>query len=281
MLTDQQDIIEEFFYLIKINMQSFYKKGLLRTSTIVDYEDLEGIGYIGLVAAAKRVDRTLCKSAQIAYVSKFIFGHMVEELRKTGFFSRKTRKATREITKAQKNGHSSIKAISENTNLTEAEVEKYLLFVDYVFISIDDEDNYILKKLKSDNKNPREIVANKILSHLLYECILQLPNPRISLAFELYFFQGMTMKEISILFGVTLAAISFRIKNNLPKLRNICEKSGLSISDIPDSAMQILPKRFPKMVLNGAETTPIYIERIGSTGGASGLPPSDKTSTFY
>ena len=89
------------------------------------------------------------------------------------------------------------------------------------------------------------------------------------------------MKEIASLLGVTKAAISLRITNNLPKLRNICEKSGLSISDISDSAMQILPKRFPKMALDGAETTPIYIERIGSNQGASGLPPSDKTSTFY
>jgi len=281
MLTNQQDIIEEFFYLIRVNMQSFYKKGLLRTSTIVDYEDLEGIGYIGLVAAARRVNRTLHKSVQRAYVSRFIFGHMVDELRKTGFFPRRVRKITREIVKAQKNGYSSVKAISENTNLTEAEVEKYLLFIDYVFVSIDDEDSNILKELKSDNKNPRDIVANKILSHLLYECILQLPNPQISLTFELYFFQGMTMKEIGILFGVNKDAISLRITNNLPKLRNICEKSGLSISDISDSAMQILPKRFPKMALDGAETTPIYIERIGSNQGASGLPPSDKTSTFY
>jgi RNA polymerase sigma factor for flagellar operon FliA len=187
-----------------------------RLPSSVDFNDLVSIGFEELVKLAKRYDSTKNDNFW-GYAQKRIYGAMLDFLRSLDTVSRGDRKLIKEINSIIErfmNNHGYEPSDEEIATILDVDVEKVkkARYADdiYSVMPIEDQLNYydnIEKKVEEEE------LIEKIKG------ILETLNEKEQLIIQLYYFEELSLKEISEILGVTESRISQIHKKVITKLR--------------------------------------------------------------
>ncbi|BBM85006.1 sigma-70 family RNA polymerase sigma factor [Candidatus Uabimicrobium amorphum] len=213
-INDRDKTIENFLPLVRyvvgrmsINIPSF-----------LDVEDFIEVGIIGLISAVDSYNPTLGSSLK-TYAYTKIRGAILDELRKTSFFSRnfsdKLKLFRREYNELhEKYGYPpALEELSERLEMSYDEISELLVALRGItFLSIDQdansEDNAFLSILTNPRgDDPSKSAEKKELEEQLALAISKLPE-REHQVVTLYYYQGLMLKEISEVLGVSPSRIS-------------------------------------------------------------------------
>lgn len=229
-LSFKQILIEKYIQLVKIvagRMYNYYGGN-------VEYEDLVGFGIFGLIDAIDKFDINRDLKFE-TYAQIRIRGSIIDNLRKLDWIPRGLRKKTKEMEKAinileNKLGRSATtKEIAIELNIDEAEVESILSEISTLNI-ISLEETLISKgdiyENLSDLDSPDKIFENKELKFLLKDAIENL-SEREKTVVSLYYYEGLTYKEIACILEVSESRISQIHSKAILSLKNLLTSKGI------------------------------------------------------
>jgi len=203
-------------YLPAVKAMAFRLKERLPSS--VDYLDLNAIGTEELIKLARRYDESINDSFW-GYAKTRVYGAMLDYLRSLDIVSRASRKLIKQIDKAidaYVAEHEEEPTDEELAEILNEDVEKVhearLASAIYTVMPIDDhlhiDDNgETLKKIEQDELVD---IIKEILSTL---------KEREQLVIQLYYFEELTLKEISQILGITESRISQIHKSVIRKIK--------------------------------------------------------------
>ncbi len=187
-----------------------------RLPSSVDFNDLVSIGYEELVKLAKRYDSSINDNFW-GYAQKRINGAMLDFLRSLDTVSRGDRKLIKEIDKVIErymSNHGYEPDDEEIAAILDVDVSKVRKARQsseiYSVMPIEDQLNYFDDVSK---KVEQEELIEKI------EEILEELGEKEQLIIQLYYFEEMSLKEISEILGITESRVSQIHKNVIKKLR--------------------------------------------------------------
>ncbi len=192
-------------YLPAVKAMAFRLKERLPSS--IDYMDLSAIGTEELIKLARRYDETLNDSFW-GYAKKRVYGAMLDYLRSLDVVSRASRKLIKQIDKAVDEyvaQHDTEPSDEELAEILNEDVEKVrdarVASSIYTVMPIDDhlqigDEGATLKKIEQDELVE---VIKKVLSGF---------KEREQMIIQLYYFEELTLKEISEILGITESRIS-------------------------------------------------------------------------
>ncbi|MBL8047091.1 MAG: FliA/WhiG family RNA polymerase sigma factor [Chthonomonas sp.] len=210
--TSRADLINHYSYLVKITA------GRLVTSLPggLDREDLIGSGVIGLVKSVDQFDPTRDVKFE-TYAIALIRGAILEMLRDEDWVPRSIREKLKALDKAYLNletqlGRSpSEREIAERMGISDVEVSELLVRMGRTNVySLDDilgspggDDSVPFRDLLVDDKaTPGHETEGREIRRILGDGIDRLPE-RERLVVALYYFEGLTFKEIGKVLGVS------------------------------------------------------------------------------
>ncbi len=203
-------------YLPAVKAMAYRLKERLPSS--IDTMDLSAIGTEELIKLARRYDENLNDSFW-GYAKKRVYGAMLDYLRSLDVVSRASRKLIKQIDKAideyllEYNEEPSDEQIAEILGEDIQKVkEARIASAIYTVMPLDDhlqmgDDGETLKKIEQDELIE---VIKKILSGL---------KEREQLIIQLYYFEELTLKEISEILNITESRISQIHKSVLKKIK--------------------------------------------------------------
>jgi len=187
-----------------------------RLPSSVDFNDLVSIGFEELVKLAKRYDPSINDNFW-GYAQKRIYGSMLDFLRSLDTVSRGDRKLIKEIDKVIEKYTSKFDAeptdeeIAQILNVDVEKVKKARTASDiYTVMPIEDQMNYF------------DDVSKKVEEDELIETIMEVLkdfSEKEQLIIQLYYFEELSLKEISEILGVTESRVSQIHKKVIKKLR--------------------------------------------------------------
>jgi RNA polymerase sigma factor for flagellar operon FliA len=214
--TDEQDLIERYLPLVR-NVVDRIK---LNVPAHVDADDLYSVGVTGLMAACRKFDPEQ-GSTFASYAALRIRGAILDELRRMDWCPRRARARGRKLKAAindveQKLGRAATDAeIMESLGLEPKEYRKWVDEAKPVtFIAIDQHaegeegEGASLHELLADDNDTtgRSNIEKAELLQLLTQRMAELPDiPKKILA--MYYFEGMRLREIAAVFGLTESRI--------------------------------------------------------------------------
>jgi RNA polymerase sigma factor for flagellar operon FliA len=203
-------------YLPAVKAMAFRLKERLPSS--IDYMDLSAIGTEELIKLARRYDETLNDSFW-GYAKKRVYGAMLDYLRSLDVVSRASRKLIKQIDSAidaHMATHDEEPTDEELAEMLGEDVEKIhdarIASSIYTVMPIDDhlqigDEGATLKKIEQD-----ELVE-------VIKKVLQSFKEREQLIIQLYYFEELTLKEISEILGITESRISQIHKSVIKKIK--------------------------------------------------------------
>lgn len=217
-------LIEEYIPLVK------YVAGRLNIylGNNVEYDDLLGYGYFGLIDAIDKYD--LDKGVKFqTYASLRIRGSILDNIRKIDWVPRSLRQKQKELEKAyvsleNKLGRpASDEEIAKELNLNKKEFMKLVSDTNISsLISLEDyldQYNGNHSSLKDDASYQPELIAEKNETiNILGDLIENLPEKERTVV-TLYYYEELTLKEISLILGVSESRISQLHSKALLRLR--------------------------------------------------------------
>jgi RNA polymerase sigma factor for flagellar operon FliA len=230
-------LIVEYSYLVK------YVAGRLSIyfGSNVDYDDLVGFGVFGLIDAIDKFD--LSKGVKFeTYASLRIRGSIIDSIREMDWVPRSLRQKNKELERVyseieNKLGHSaSDKEVAEKLGISLKEFYKLLSDVSVAtMVSLEDfmEQNYEAGGgLANTNKEDRpegylEITETK---EILAETINKLPDKEKTVI-SLYYFEELTLKEISAIMKVSESRISQLHTKAILRMRGKLARHKAILSD--------------------------------------------------
>lgn len=210
----KEQIINEYAYLIK------YVAGRLSMyfGSNVEFDDLVGYGAFGLIDAIDKFD--INKGVKFeTYASLRIRGSIIDSIRDLDWVPRSLRQKNKELEKVYAElendmGHSaSDKEVAEKLGISMDEFYKLLNDVNVSsMMSLEEfmEQNYERGLgIPSENieDKPEDYVQNAELKQILAEAINKLPEKEKTVI-SFYYFEELTLKEISAIMNVTESRIS-------------------------------------------------------------------------
>lgn len=206
------DLINHYSYLVKITA------GRLVTSMPggLDREDLVGAGVIGLVKSVDQFDPTRDVKFE-TYAIALIRGAILEMLRDEDWVPRSIREKLKAMDRAQmaletKFGRpASDRELSEHLGISDQEVGELrvrmgrtnVYSLDDILGTGDGEDNiHFVELIVDDNANPGGEIEGKEIRRILGVGVDKLPE-RERLVIALYYYEGLTFKEIGKVLGVS------------------------------------------------------------------------------
>jgi len=220
-------LIEHYLYLVKIAMGRL----IYTLPSYIDREDLEGYGVIGLLQALERF-RPEAGVRFETYALSRIRGSAIDYLRSLDPLSRGQRKTFKEImvvwqTLQRDFGRDpTLEEIADEMNMSMEEVswviEKHK---SSVFFSLEQERKENGRSLGEEvidqhpRCNPQEILENKELVEFLGRVVDELPE-REKLCITLYYFEGLTLKEMGAVLEVGESRVSQILSRAIIKLRS-------------------------------------------------------------
>ena len=229
-----EEVIEEFLPLINYwaNRYAYYG------SPVINKEDLVSVGVIGLIEAYHRYDPS--KKVKFKTFAEFrIKGAMLDEIRKLDIIPRSVKSKINEFEEKLKNLYQELgrmpkdEEIAKSMNLSLEEYYKFLESIKGVtFIDIESfkqkipnlEEEDIFEFIAGDKKeDPFEKYALKELQERL-EKALEYLSEKERLVLALYYYEGLTMKEIAKILNYTESRISQIHNQAILKLRSILNK---------------------------------------------------------
>jgi len=229
-----EDIIEEFLPLINYwaNRYAYYG------SPVISKEDLVSVGVIGLIEAYHRYDPS--KNVTFRTYAEFrVKGAMVDEIRKLDIIPRSVKNKINEFEEKIRSLNIQLGRMPEDEEIAESmnlSLEEYYKFLESIkgitFIDIESfkqkmpelEEDDIFEFIAGDKKeDPYEIYVLKELQEKLEKALEYLSEKeRIILA--LYYYEGLTMKEIAKILDYTESRISQIHSQAILKLRSLWTK---------------------------------------------------------
>ena len=203
-------------YLPAVKAMAFRLKERLPSS--IDYLDLSAIGTEELIKLARRYDEAKNDSFW-GYAKKRVYGAMLDYLRSLDVLSRASRRLVKQIDKAVDEylaEHDTEPTDEELAELLDEDVEKIhdarVASSIYTVMPIDDhlqigDEGATLKKIEQDELVE---VIKKILGSF---------KEREQMIIQLYYFEELTLKEISEILGITESRISQIHKAVINKIR--------------------------------------------------------------
>ncbi len=185
----------------------------------VEYDDLVGYGVFGLIDAIDKFD--ISKKVKFeTYASLRIRGAIIDSIREQDWAPRSLRKKGKELEKAyfeveNQLGHSATdQEVAERLGITPDELNKLLQEVNMSqMISLEDyleqnhETGFDPLSLDRDTNQPEQRMEVVELKETLAEAIEKLPEKERTVV-TLYYYEELTLKEISIIMKVSESRIS-------------------------------------------------------------------------
>jgi RNA polymerase sigma factor FliA len=187
----------------------------------VDLDDLVQAGVIGLLDACRNYDAN--KDAQFSTFAKYrIRGAILDSLRKLDWGSRNLRRKGREIAssttklEAQLGRHPSEEEIAAEMKMRVEELQGILTQLDGLFVvgqlanvAGDDVESFDLIESAPSNggDNPFEICLKGEMKKELAEAVSRM-SEREQLILSLYYYEELTMKEVSEVVGIAVSRVS-------------------------------------------------------------------------
>ncbi len=186
----------------------------------VDKEDLYGFGVIGLLDAIERYDPKKGYKFE-TYAVPRIRGAIIDELRKLDWFPRSARTKINKLEDAiykltqEKGRVPTDDEIMEYLGIDEKEYRNLLdlvnrsgvLSLDYV-LELEEDDVSLFNAIPDETtSSPEEVVLQKSLVEEVANALEKLPEKE-RLVITLYYYEGLNLKEISYVLGVTESRVS-------------------------------------------------------------------------
>ncbi|MFA5523343.1 MAG: FliA/WhiG family RNA polymerase sigma factor [Tissierellales bacterium] len=226
----KQTLIEKYLQLVKIvagRMYNYYGGN-------VEYEDLLGYGIFGLIDAIEKFDINRDLKFE-TYAQIRIRGSIIDSLRKLDWIPRGLRKKAKEMERAiniieNKLGRSATtKEIAKELKINEIEVGNILSEISTLnIISLEEtliNKGDIYKNLR-DLESPEEVFENKELKFILKDSIEML-SEKEKIVVSLYYYEGLTYKEISKILEVSESRISQLHSKAILSLKSLLALKGI------------------------------------------------------
>ncbi|MBS1716577.1 MAG: FliA/WhiG family RNA polymerase sigma factor [Armatimonadetes bacterium] len=232
----RSEIINHYSYLVKITA------GRLVTSLPggLDREDLIGSGVIGLIKAVDQFDPTRDVKFE-TYAIALIRGAILEMLRDEDWVPRSIREKLKALDRTvlgleTRLGRSASESeIAEEMGISVVEVCELLVRMGRTNVySLDDilggggssEDHiHFIELIVDENANPGGEVEGKEIRRILATGVDKLPE-RERLVIALYYFEGLTFKEIGKVLGVSESRVYQLHTQAMNRLRNFLKQEG-------------------------------------------------------
>lgn len=229
------ELINHYAYLVKITA------GRLVTSLPggLDREDLVGSGVIGLVKSVDQFDPTRDVKFE-TYAIALIRGAILEMLRDEDWVPRSIREKLKALDRAMthletKNGTPpTSRELGEYLGIASEEVEELMVrmgrtnvySLDDILPSGDGDDHiHFVELIVDEDANPAGETEGKELRRILQSGVDKLPE-RERLVIALYYFEGLTFKEIGGVLGVSESRVYQLHTQAMNRLRNHMHAEG-------------------------------------------------------
>lgn len=236
------DLISHYSYLVKIT------SGRLVTSIPggMDKEDLVGAGVIGLIKSVDQFDPTRDVKFE-TYAIALIRGAILEMLRDEDWVPRSIREKLKALDRAQmtletKFGRPATeREISEHLSISEMEVSELMVRMGRTNVySLDDilgngqnegdDSVHFVEMIVDENASTSGEVEGREIRRILAVGIDHLPE-RERMVVALYYFEGLTFKEIGKLLGVSESRVYQLHTQAMGRLRNFMkEQSSVNVA---------------------------------------------------
>lgn len=233
----REKLIMEYSYLIK------FIAGRLNIyfGSNVEYDDLVGYGVFGLIDAIDKFD--LNKGVKFeTYASLRIRGSIIDSIRELDWVPRSLRQKHKELEKAYAElenelGHSATDSeVAHKLGISVDEFYKLLNDVNVAsMVSLEEflEQNYEIgfdNKTESGDDRPEKYIEKNELRDILADAINKLPEKEKTVI-SLYYFEELTLKEISAIMKVSESRISqlhtkaiMRLRGKLARHRSLLDE---------------------------------------------------------
>ena len=188
--------VEDYIPLVKKIASSIYKR--LPDYSEVEFDDLVGAGYVGLMEARQHFDESK-KTSFGTYASILIRGRILDYLRT---FDVRTKEEKDE-------GVNRRKTLSIEEFISESIREDRLSF------------------LGTDDENPFDELEKKELIEIVARAIDSVLNDNEKMVLSLFFREGLKQKEIANIMNITPARVTQIKKAALKKIRGFLKNYGL------------------------------------------------------
>lgn len=229
------DLINHYSYLVKITA------GRLVTSLPggLDREDLVGAGVIGLIKSVDQFDPTRDVKFE-TYAIALIRGAILEMLRDEDWVPRSIREKLKLLDRTvltletQLGRPATENELAESMGITVVEVNELLVRMGRTNVySLDDilgggdSDDHIhfVELIVDENASPSGEVEGKEIRRILAQSVDRLPE-RERLVVALYYFEGLTFKEIGKVLGVSESRVYQLHTQAMTRLRNFMKAEG-------------------------------------------------------
>ena len=188
--------VEDYIPLVKKIASSIYKR--LPDYSEVEFDDLVGAGYVGLMEAKQHFDENK-KTSFGTYASILIRGRILDYLRSLDVRTKEEKEE----------GINKRKTLSIEEFINESIKEDRLSF------------------LGSDDENPFDSIERKELMELVAKAIDSVLSDNEKIVLSLFFKEGLKQKEIANIMNITPARVTQIKKAALKKIRGFLKNYGL------------------------------------------------------
>ncbi|MGL5353956.1 MAG: FliA/WhiG family RNA polymerase sigma factor [Clostridium sp.] len=228
----KEQIIEKYIPLVKY----LASRISIGKTKYIEYEDLVSYGIIGLMDAISKFDPT--KGMKFSsYASIRIRGSMIDEIRKNRPISKgamdKLARYNESIERLQNRfmREPTMDEIAIDLNMTISEVSEIENYINYMSVvsletiiySDDDDVSFIGIVEDKTTVSPESSLEEKEKLEILAECIEKLKE-KDRLVLNLYYFEGLNLREIGDVLGVSESRICQLHSRAIRNLRVIMEK---------------------------------------------------------
>ncbi|MEA4825748.1 MAG: FliA/WhiG family RNA polymerase sigma factor [Clostridium sp.] len=207
----REQIVKKYIPLVKY----IASRVIIGKSKYIEFEDLIGYGMVGLMDALNKFDES--KGMKFStYASIRIRGSMIDEIRKNSPISKgamdKLNRYNNAVETLQKRNlkEPSSKEIAEELGVNITSVGEIENFINYIsIVSLEDlifseDDDMLLMGTIEDEKSPNPEKALEEQEQVEYLTrALELLNEKDNTVLSLYYYEGMTLKEIGKVLGVS------------------------------------------------------------------------------
>lgn len=191
---------------------------LTRLPSHVELNDLVNYGIIGLMDAVDKYDPSRGVKFK-TYAELRIRGSILDGLREEDWVPRSYRKRQRELERTYRRLETELGRSAGDEEVAEAlgiSLDEYYALLDmlrgvslgqFEYVERDSEENLIEYIPDRDENSPTYIVEKKEIKKLLAESIDRLPEKE-RMVLSLYYYEGLTMKEVGKVLGITESRVS-------------------------------------------------------------------------
>ena len=223
----RERLIEHYLYLVKIALGRF----IYTLPSYIGREDLESYGIIGLLQAFERYKPEKGLKFETYALSR-IRGAVLDYLRSLDPMTRGQRKKFKEVMaswhqlQSEKGKEPTLEELSNEMGISIQDIS-WIIEQNRsgIFFSLEQEKGEDGRELGDDIAderpafNPQEVLENKELIEYLGKIIDELPE-RERLCISLYYYEGLTLREIGQILGVGEPRVSQILSQTIIKLRS-------------------------------------------------------------